>query len=98
MIDNTQILLVAVVTILTALLTIIGVQVFFILKEIKRTIEKFNKMLDDAGMISESVARPIASLSNSITGVSGIAGLLGWLSQRKKKSKKAEEETGEENE
>jgi len=98
MIDNTQLLLIAVVTVLTVLLTIIGVQVFFILKEIKRSIEKLNKMLDDAGLISESVARPIASLSNSITGVSGIAGLLGWLSQRKKKSKKNEKETGEENE
>jgi len=98
MIDNTQLLLIAVVAVLTVLLTIIGVQVFFILKEIKRSIEKLNKMLDDAGLISESVARPIASLSNSITGVSGIAGLLGWLSQRKKKSKKNEKETGEENE
>ena len=97
MIDNTQLLLIGVVTVLTALLTIIGVQVFFILKEIKRTIEKMNKMLDDAGLISESVARPIASLSNSITGVSGIAGLLGWLGQRKKKSKKVEKEAGEEN-
>ncbi len=95
--ENTQILLIGVVTVLTALLTLIGVQVFFILKEIKRTIEKMNKMLDDAGLISESVARPIASLSSSITGVSGVAGLLGWLSQRKKKSKKVEKEAGEEN-
>ncbi len=95
MIDNTQLLLIAVVTVLTAVLTIIGVQVFFILREIRESVRKFNKMLDDAGMISESVARPIASLSNSITGVSGIAGLLGWLGQRKKKSKKAEKEVGE---
>ena len=98
MIDNTQLLLIAVVTVLTVLLAIIGVQVFFILREIKESIKKFNKMLDDAGTISESVARPIASLSSSITGVSGIAGLLGWLSQRKEKSKKAEKEAGEENE
>jgi hypothetical protein len=91
MIDTTQILLIAVVTVLTAILAIIGVQVFFILKEIKRTIEKMNKMLDDMGLISESVARPIASLSNSFTGVSGVAGLLGWLGKRKKKSKKTEE-------
>lgn len=96
--DNTQLLLIGVVTVLTALLTLIGVQVFFILKEIKRTIEKMNKMLDDMGLISESVARPIASLSSSITGVSGIAGLLGWLSQRKKKSKKTGKEVGGENE
>jgi hypothetical protein len=90
--ENTQILLVGVVTVLTGILTLIGVQVFLILKEIKRTIEKMNKMLDDAGLISESVARPIASLSNSITGASGIAGVLGWLTKMKKQSKKRETE------
>jgi len=98
MIDNTQLLLIAVVTVLTALLTIIGVQVFFILREIRESIKKFNKIIEDAGTISESIARPISSLSNSISGVSGVAGLLSWLSQRKKKSKKAEKEEGEENE
>jgi len=93
--ENTQILLVGVVTVLTGILTLIGVQVFLILKEIKRSIEKMNKMLDDAGLISESVARPIASLSNSITGVSGIAGLFGWLAKMKNKSKKKEAEEAE---
>jgi hypothetical protein len=94
MIDTTQVLLIAVVTTLTILLTIIGVQVFFILREFKRTIEKMNKMLDDAGTISESIARPIASLSDGITGVSGITGLLGWLVSRKRKksAKNTEEE------
>ncbi len=93
MIDTTQILLIAVITTLTILLTIIGVQVFFILREFKRTIEKMNKMLDDAGTISESIAKPISPLSNSITGVSGITGLLGWLvSKKRKKSDKSEKE------
>jgi hypothetical protein len=94
MIDTTQVLLIVVVTTLTILLTIIGVQVFFILREFKRTIEKMNKMLDDAGTISESIARPIASLSDGITGVSGITGLLGWLVSRKRKksAKNTEEE------
>lgn len=90
--ENTQILLVGVITVLTGVLTLIGIQVFFILKEIKGTVSKFNKMLDDAGLISESVARPIASLSSSITGVSGIAGLFGWLAKMRDKSKKKETE------
>lgn len=85
MIDSTQILLIAIVTALTILLSVIGVQVFFILREVQRSIQKMNKMLDDAGTISESIAKPISSLSGSITGVSGIAGLLGWLASRKRK-------------
>lgn len=92
MIDNTQLLLIVVITVLTVLLTAIGIQVFFILREVKKSIEKFNKIIDDAGVISESIAKPISSLSGSITGLSGIAGLLGWLTKRKGKSNKAEEE------
>jgi hypothetical protein len=92
MIDTTQVLLIVVITTLTILLTVIGVQVFFILREFKRTIEKMNKMLDDAGVISESIAKPIASLSSGVTGLSGITGLLGWLVSRGKKGKKTEEE------
>jgi len=94
MIDSTQILLIVVIVVLSILLSVIGIQVFFILREVQRSIQKMNKMLDDAGTISESISKPIASLSNSITGVSGIAGLFGWLASRKKKRKEKEEKEG----
>lgn len=92
MIDSAQVLLIVVVTTLTILLTFIGIQVFFILREVRRSIEKVNKILDDAGIMSESVVKPIASLSNSITGLSGITGLLGFLTSRRKKKKEIEGE------
>lgn len=95
MVDSTQVLLIIVVVILTILLSVVGVQVFFILREVQRSIQKVNKMLDDAGTISESISKPIASLSNSITGASGIAGLLGWLASRKKRKKEKEKQEGE---
>jgi cell division protein FtsL len=91
MVDSTQILLVVVIVALTILLSVIGVQVFFILREVQRSIQKVNKMLDDAGTISESIAKPITSLSSSITGVSGIAGLLSWLTKRRKKREEEKE-------
>jgi len=87
MIDSTQILLIVVVTLLTILLTVIGVQVFFILREARRSIEKMNKILDNAGDISESIAKPITTLSNSFTGLSGLTGLFGWLASRRKKER-----------
>lgn len=89
--DPTQILLIIVVTTLTILLTVVGIQVFFILKEVRKLVEKTNKILDDAGTISESVAKPISSLSSSIGGLSGITGLLGWLITRRRKKEKQEE-------
>jgi len=80
--ETTQIfLLTGVVTALTILLIIIGVQVFFILREVQQSIKKMNKILDDAGIVSGS----IATLPEKITAISGITGLLGWLINRKKK-------------
>ena len=64
MIDSVQLVLFAVIVVLTILLLALGVQVFFILKEVRRTLEKTNKVLDDTGHITESVSRPISSLSS----------------------------------
>ena len=91
--DPTQILLIVVVTALTILLIVIGIQVFLILKEFKKTMEKLNKILADAGLISESVAKPIASFSDSIRGISGVTGLLGWLTSKRKKKNQEERES-----
>lgn len=96
MIEPAQILLIIVVSTLTVLLTIIGIQVFFIFQEVRRSIQKMNKILDDAGLISESVAKPISSISGSLVGLSGITGVLGWLANWKKK--KIKEEVKEANE
>ena len=86
MLSPTQILLIIVVSVLAAVLAVIGIQLFLILKEGRRSIEKVNKMLDDAGTISGAIAKPIASLSNSLGSFSGLTGLFSWLINRKKKS------------
>lgn len=60
MIDATQILLMLIILVLTTMLTVIGVQVFFILREFRVTLQKANKVLDDTGVISESVSQPVS--------------------------------------
>lgn len=64
-----QILLVLVVSVLTTVLTLSGIQVFYILKELRETIRKVNKTLDDCNVITESVAKPVAGLSGFIMGL-----------------------------
>lgn len=79
MIDTAQIILLVVVVILTVLLVALGVQVFFILRELRRTVSKANKVLEDTGTITESVSKPLSSLSNLTSGLrvgTLIAGLL----------------------
>jgi uncharacterized protein YoxC len=69
MIDPAQIALFLVILILTILLIILGIQVFFILRELRQTLKKANKVLDDTGDITESVSGPISSLSTLVTGL-----------------------------
>jgi uncharacterized protein YoxC len=92
MIVPAQILLVIVISVLTLLLTVIGVQVFFIFKELRHSVEKMNKILDDAGKISESVAKPFSAISGSLSSFSSLAGALGWLVNRAKKKENKEQE------
>ena len=69
MVDVTQILLSAVILVLTVMLSVIGVQVVYILREFRKTVEKMNKILDDSGVITESVSKPINMLSMMLMGL-----------------------------
>lgn len=65
--DAAQTVVVFVIVILSVLLVAIGVQVFFILKEFRKTVTKANDILDDVENMAESVSRPLSSLSNLTT-------------------------------
>lgn len=66
-IDLTEIVLLLVLAILTVLLVVLGIQVYFILKEFRKTVIKTNRVLDDTQEITKSVSGPIASLSSLST-------------------------------
>ncbi|OGH19656.1 MAG: hypothetical protein A3D74_00475 [Candidatus Levybacteria bacterium RIFCSPHIGHO2_02_FULL_37_13] len=67
--DAAQIILFLVIIILTILLVALGIQVFFILRELKRAVGKANKILEDTGVITESVSTPLATLSSLMMGI-----------------------------
>lgn len=67
--EITQIIIIFVVVLLTSVLTVVGIEVFLILKEFRITVKKMNKIIDDAGIISESVAKPVQSLSGFLMGL-----------------------------
>lgn len=96
MLDSIQVLLTVVISILTVLLTIIGLAFYQILKEFKSSVERINKILDDTGRITESVAEPIEGASDFLMGLKKGVGLLRFLSKhikdddgKKEKKKKA---------
>ncbi len=67
--DPAQTILFVVIIVLTVLLLVLGIQVFFILRELRQTIAKTNKVLDEAGEITESVSAPLSNMSTLITGL-----------------------------
>jgi len=69
MIDPVQLVLLIVILVLTVLLVVLGIQIFFILKELRQTITKTNKVLDNADSITENIEAPLSMLSSLTMGV-----------------------------
>jgi len=69
MVDLVQVVLLTVIIILTLLLVILGIQVFLILSEVRKTVSKTNGILEKADTITESVKTPLAALSTIAIGV-----------------------------
>jgi len=47
----------------------LGIQVFLILRELRKALDKANKILEDTGIITESVSTPLATLSTLMMGI-----------------------------
>lgn len=69
MIDSAQTILFVVIIVLTIFLLVLGVQVFFILRDLRKTVSKANKVLDNTNVITQSVSAPISSLSSIAMGI-----------------------------
>lgn len=85
--DPAQILLIIVISVLCILFIALGVQVFFILREFRKTVMKANKVLDDTGVITQSVSGPISNLSMLASGVKAGAFIASLLKGKSKKNK-----------
>lgn len=84
MIDTAQAVLLLVVVVLTSLLVVLGIQVFFILREIRRTISKANEVLDNTASITQAVTGPISALSTITAGLK-TGSIIGSILNRKKR-------------
>jgi len=87
--DPVQITIIAISFILTLLLVVLSVQVWYIFKEIRTSFTKMNSMLDDAKRVTTTIG-------DSVSGMAGIAsGIRAALSVFKVFKKKDSEEQEE---
>ena len=88
--EITPFVLVASVATLTLVLAAVGIQIIRILGEIKKSVEKVNKILDDAGKVTENFAGPTSSVSGLFFGLKTGLKVLRVLLERKKDKKENE--------
>jgi hypothetical protein len=67
--EPTQLVIIIISITLAALFVLLGVQVFFILKEMRISIQKVNKMLDDMGKVSGTVGNSVENVGGFINGL-----------------------------
>ncbi len=91
MFDSAQFLIFIVIIVLSVLLVVLGIQVFLILRDLRQTISKANKVLDSTSEITQSVSTPISNLSSVLSGLKTGASFVALL---KKISDKEEEKHG----
>ena len=68
MIDSVQLILLLVIITLTLLLVILGIQVFYILRDLRSTVKKTNKILENAEDITEGIQGPVTAISSFVLG------------------------------
>ncbi len=66
--DFLQVALIFLILLLSIFLSITGIQVFFILRDLKKALDRFNAILQTGENIAEDIERPVAAASNLVTG------------------------------
>jgi Na+/proline symporter len=89
MIDAVQAVLLFVIVLLAIILIVLGVQVFFILREFRKTIKKTNRILDTTDEITTTISQPLSFLSTFLVSTRSLSTISKVL-----KTKKRDEEEG----
>ncbi len=85
--DLLQIALVFLILLLSIFLAITGLQVFLILRDLKKALDKLNKVLKTTDEIAQDVEKPVAAAANLINSLSAGAKALGGIVKREVKPK-----------
>lgn len=81
MFDLTQTLLVVVIVILTAIMSIIGIQIIFILRDIRQLFVRANGLIDRAEMTISSFSGSLSGLGGLVEGIRQGVGVVEKVSQ-----------------
>ena len=87
MTDATQILLVAAITVMTVILTILGIQFFFVLKDLRMLLTKVNSVIEEFEHVGMGVRDSFSEMSILVSSLKKLYFLVDLLSKKKKHKK-----------
>ncbi len=67
--DSTQLLLTVVLSVTTVLLVVVGIQLVFVLKEVRKTLQRINGIVDNFEKVGVSVEHGFSELSGFVAGI-----------------------------
>ena len=83
--DFLQAALIFLILLLSIFLAITGFQVFFILRDLKKALDRFNEILKSSEHIVEEIEKPVDATSSLVTGiVEGAKTLTGFIKKDSK--------------
>ena len=80
--ETAQIIIVAVITILTIVLSLVGIQIIFVLRELKQSLTRVNTILGDANRLTNKISHSTDSLSGLFVGLKTAFSLLGAFKKK----------------
>lgn len=88
--DFLQIALIFLILLLSIFLGITGLQVFFILRDLKKALDHLNKLLKTGEDIAEDIEKPVGAVSNAMTASvnSGVIALSNLIKKQTKQKPK----------
>lgn len=81
--DPVQVVMIFISLTITTLIVVLGVQVFYILKEMRSALTKLNEMLDDGTKVSGVVSNTVEGMSGLLGGVKAGLSLFSKLRRRR---------------
>ncbi|KKR80723.1 MAG: hypothetical protein UU73_C0004G0021 [Candidatus Daviesbacteria bacterium GW2011_GWA1_41_61] len=67
--DILQLSLVFLISLIAILLAFLGTQFFYVLKDLRVSLQKLNKILDSTGSITENIQKPVEAAANLTSAV-----------------------------
>lgn len=87
--DILQIALVFLILLLSILLTILGLQVFFILKDLRKSLDKLDAVLSDAQSVADNIQKPVRAAAEVVEAIeSGVKAVKAVATRSDKSSKR----------